>query len=322
MLILGRADLEAVLEPRALIDALERAFADHAAGRSRVPPRTTVPVTDDGVLLLMPAADEAALGTKLVTFYPGNQARGVPTIHATYVLMDGATGRPQALLEGGYLTGLRTGATSALAARYLARKDAHTLVCFGAGVQAGFQLRCLTAELPIEGVIVIGRDAERARRFAQEWSEHLHLPVAVTTDADGAVATADVVTCATTAVTPLFDGRRLRAGTHVDGVGSFQPTVRELDADTVRRARVVVDQPGTVDNAGDIAIAISEGVVTRAHVVGDLAAVVSGAIAGRTRPDEITLFKSEGFALEDLVAAQLAYERATARGVGRSIDLT
>ncbi len=322
MLILGRADLEAVLEPRALIDALERAFADHAAGRSRVPPRTTVPVTDDGVLLLMPAADEAALGTKLVTFYPGNQARGVPTIHATYVLMDGATGRPQALLEGGYLTGLRTGATSALAARYLARKDAHTLVCFGAGVQAGFQLRCLTVELPIERVTVIGRDPERARRFGQEWSERLHLPVTVTTDAYDAVATADVITCATTAITPLFDGRRLRAGTHVDGVGSFQPTVRELDAETVRRARVVVDQPGTVDNAGDLAIAIKDGVVTRAHVVGDLAAMVSGAIAGRTRPDEITLFKSEGFALEDLVAAQLAYERATARGVGREIDLT
>jgi len=322
VLILGRADLEAVLEPRELIDALERGFADHAAGRSRVPPRTTVPVTGDGVLLLMPAADEAALGTKLVTFYTGNQARGVPTIHATYVLMDGATGRPQALLEGGFLTGLRTGAASALAARYLARKDARTLVCFGAGVQAGFQLRCLTAELPIERVTVIGRDPDRARRFGREWGERLHLPVAVATDADGAVATADVVTCATTAITPLFDGRRLRAGTHVDGVGSFQPTVRELDAETVRRARVVVDQPGTVDNAGDIAIAISEGVVTRAHVVGDLAAVVSGAVPGRTRPDEITLFKSEGFALEDLVAARLAYARATARGIGREIDLT
>jgi len=226
-----------------------------------------------------------------------------------------------ALLEGGFLTGLRTGAASALAARYLARKDARTLVCFGAGVQAGFQVRCLTAELPIERVTVIGRDPERARRFSLEWGERLHLPVAVTTDADGAVATADVVTCATTAVTPLFDGRRLRAGTHVDGVGSFQPTIREVDAETVRRARVVVDQPGTIDNAGDIAIAIKDGVVTRAHVVGDLAGVVSGAVAGRTRPDEITLFKSEGFALEDLVAARLAYARAQARGLGREVDL-
>jgi ornithine cyclodeaminase/alanine dehydrogenase-like protein (mu-crystallin family) len=326
LLVLGRADLEAVLEPRELIDALARAFADHAAGHFRVPPRTAAPVTDDGVLLLMPASgpadDGLALGTKLVAFYADNHRRGVPTIHSTYILMDGVTGRPLALIEGGFLTGLRTGATSALAARHLARKDARTLVCFGAGVQAGFQIRCLTTVLPIERVTVVGRDPERARRFASEWSERLHLPVGVATDADAAVGTADVITCATTATTPLFDGRRLKAGAHVDAVGTFQPTAREVDAETVRRARVVVDQPGTIDNAGDLAIAIREGVVTREHVVGDLAAVVSGAAPGRTRPDEITLFKSEGFALEDLAAAGLAYRLARARGLGRVVELT
>ena len=321
MLILGRADLEAVLEPRALIDALERGFADYAAGRSRVPPRSSVPVTDDGILLLMPAVDDVAVGTKIVTFYAGNQARGVPTIYGTYILMDGATGRPLALLDGTFLTGLRTAAASALAARFMARKDSRTLVCFGAGVQAGFQLLCLTAELPIEHLAVIGRDPARARRFAMEWSARLGKPVAIATDGDAAVATADVVTCATTATTPLFDGRRLRPGTHVDAVGGFLPTVREVDAEGVRRARVVVDQPGTIDNAGELAIPIKAGVITREHVVGDLAAVVSGAVAGRTRPDEITLFKSEGFALEDLVAARLAYARATERGLGRTVDL-
>jgi ornithine cyclodeaminase/alanine dehydrogenase-like protein (mu-crystallin family) len=325
LLVLGRADLEAVLEPRELIDALARAFADHAAGHFRVPPRTAAPVTDDGVLLLMPASgpadDGLALGTKLVAFYADNHRRGVPTIHSTYILMDGVTGRPLALIEGGFLTGLRTGATSALAARHLARKDARTLVCFGAGVQAGFQIRCLTTVLPIERVAVIGRDSVRARRFAEWWQERLGLPVAVATDPDAVVADADVVTCATTATTPLFDGRRLKPGAHVDAVGAFQPTAREVDAETVRRARVVVDQPGTIDNAGDIAIAIKDGVITREHVVGDLAAVVSGGVAGRTRPDEITLFKSEGFALEDLAAARLAYVRAVARGLGRDIDL-
>jgi ornithine cyclodeaminase/alanine dehydrogenase-like protein (mu-crystallin family) len=143
----------------------------------------------------------------------------------------------------------------------------------------------------------------------------------VARDPDAALAAADVVTCATTATTPLFDGHRLTAGVHVDGVGTFQPTAREIDAETVRRARVVVDQPGTIDNAGDVALAISDGVVPRAHVVGDLAGVVSGAVAGRTRPDEITFFKSEGFALEDLAAARLAYMRAQARGLGREFDL-
>lgn len=327
MLVLGRADVEAVLEPRALIDALARAFAEHATGASRVPPRATVPVTDDGVLLLMPAvapagatpSDGVALGVKLVSFYAGNRARGVPTVHGTYVLMDGRTGAPLAFMDAGYLTGLRTGATSAVAARALARRDAKTLLCFGAGVQASFQLVCLAAEPPIVRVEVVGRDPERARRFAATWSERLGLPVTVTNDRDDAVARADVITCATTATTPLFDGGRLRPGVHVDGVGTFQPTARELDSETIRRARVVIDQPATVDNAGDIAIPIIEGVIQRSHVVGTLADVASGRVAGRTRADEITVFKSEGYALEDLVAARLAYTTAKARGVGREL---
>jgi ornithine cyclodeaminase/alanine dehydrogenase-like protein (mu-crystallin family) len=325
VLILGRADLELLLEPRGLTDALAEAFAAHAAGRTRVPPRTTVAVTDDGVLLLMPAAAPAesglALGTKLVTFYAGNHARGVPTIQAIYVLMEGTSGRPLALLEGGFLTGLRTGAASALAARHLARKTARRLVCFGAGVQAGFQIRCLAAELPIERVEVVGRDDVRARRFAEWWTTQLGLPVVVAADAAAAVAAADVITCATTATAPLFDGRRLAPGAHVDAVGAFQPTVRELDSETVRRARVVVDHPGAVDSAGDLVIPLKEGVVGRDHVGGDLADLVSGRVAGRTRPDEITLFKSVGFALEDLAAASLAYTRAKERGVGREVSL-
>jgi alanine dehydrogenase len=325
VLILGRADVEALLEPRALIDALARAFAEHAAGRSRVPPRAVVPVTDDGVLLIMPAIapfdDGLALGTKLVTLYVDNRARGVPSIHGTYVLMDGITGAPLAFMDAGFLTGLRTGATSAVAARYLARQSSKTLLCFGAGVQAGFQLRCLTAELLIERVEVVGRDSVRARRFAEWWTSQLGLPVTVTTNIDEAVARADIITCATTATTPLFDGTRLSPGVHVDGVGTFQPTVRELDGETIRRARVVIDQPATIDNAGDLAIPIEDGVIARSHVVGTLADIASGLVAGRTRPDEITVFKSEGYALEDLIAARLAYTRAKARGLGREISL-
>jgi ornithine cyclodeaminase/alanine dehydrogenase-like protein (mu-crystallin family) len=325
VLILSRADIEALLEPRALVDALAQGFAEYAAGRAHVPPRAVVPVSDDGVLLVMPANAAAdgglALGTKLVTLYTGNQARGVPTIHGTYVLMDGRTGVPRAFMDASFLTGLRTGATSALAARHLARRDARSLLCFGAGVQAGFQVQCLAAELPIERVEVVGRDPERARRFAETWRRRLGLPVAVTGEPDAAVARADVITCATTATTPLFDGRRLAPGVHVDGVGTFQATARELDGETLRRARVVVDQAATVDNAGDVAIPIKEGVIPRSHVVGELADVVSGSVAGRTRADEITVFKSEGFALEDLVAAQLAYTAARARGIGLEVAL-
>jgi ornithine cyclodeaminase/alanine dehydrogenase-like protein (mu-crystallin family) len=325
VLILGRADVAALLEPRALVDALAQGFREYAAGRAHVPPRAVVPVSADGVLLVMPA-DAAidggrALGTKLVTLYTGNQARGVPTIHGTYVLMDGRTGVPLAFMDASYLTGLRTGATSALAARHLARRDARNLLCFGAGVQAGFQLLCLAAELPIERIEVVGREPARAQRFAETWTTKLQRPVTVVSDLAAAVVRADVITCATTATTPLFDGRRLQPGVHVDGVGTFQPTARELDGETIRRARVVVDQAATIDNAGDVAIPIKDGVIPRGHVVGELADVVSGTVAGRTRADEITVFKSEGFALEDLVAAQLAYTLAKSRGIGREVSL-
>jgi ornithine cyclodeaminase/alanine dehydrogenase len=325
VLVLSRSDLEQVLEPRQLVDALAAAFRSYAAGAGRVPPRTTVPVTDDGVLLLMPAVgaekDGAALGTKLVTFYAGNQARGAASIQATYVLMDVGTGRVVAVLEGTFLTGLRTGAASALAARYLARPDARRLVCFGAGVQAGFQLRGLTAELPVERIAVVGRDPGRARGFAESWTSRLGVPVEIVDDAERAVRDADVVTCATTATEPLFDGRWLPEGVHVDAVGAFQPSTRELDAETIRRARVFVDHPGAVESAGDLVIPLRDGAILRSHVVGDLAALVSGAVEGRTHRRDVTLFKSVGFALEDLVAARLAYDGAMARGIGKEVSL-
>jgi ornithine cyclodeaminase/alanine dehydrogenase-like protein (mu-crystallin family) len=325
VLVLSRSDLEQVLQPRELVDALAGAFRSYAGGAGRVPPRTTVPVTDDGVLLFMPAigAGEAgpALGTKLVTFYAGNQSRGEATIQATYVLMDRATGRAVALMEGTFLTGLRTGAASALAARYLARPDARRVLCFGAGVQAGFQLRCLTAERPIERVDLVGRDPGRARRFAESWTSRLGLPVEVAGDPERAIAGADVITCATTSTAPLFDGRRLPEGVHVDAVGAFQPTVRELDGETIRRARVFVDHPGAIESAGDLAIPIQQGVIARSHVLGDLAGLVTGTVAGRIDRRDVTIFKSVGFALEDLVAARLAYDGARARGIGKEVAL-
>ena len=132
---------------------------------------------------------------------------------------------------------------------------------------------------------------------------------------------ADVITCATTATTPVFDGRRLAPGVHVDAVGAFQPAAREIDDETVRRARVIVDQPGAIASAGDLAIPLAAGAMARSHVAGELAQVVSGTVAGRTRDEEITLFKSVGFALEDLVAARLAYTRAKIRGFGQEVSL-
>lgn len=330
MLVLTRADLELILAPRDVIDALAEAFRRHAAGRTSVPQRGVLQVGDDGMLLLMPAVslpapgarEAGGLGTKLVTYYPRNRGRGRPTHLASYVLMDHATGEPLALLEASFMTALRTGATSALAATYLARPNSRHVACFGTSVQAGWQLRCLDAVFPLERVVVLGRDQERARAFAGGMARELGIAVESGRDPGHAVNVADIVTCATTSPTPLFAGADLRPGTHVDAVGAFRPTEREVDTETIRRARVVVDAyAAALAEAGDLVIPLGEGAIAPEHVVAELAELVAGSRQGRTSGSDVTLFKSVGFALEDLATATLAYNRAKERGIGVEVTL-
>lgn len=325
--MLARADVERLLPPAVAIDAVERAFVTYARGQATVPPRGVLGV-DDGVLLLMPAATFGAggagesLGAKLVSVFDGNRRHGRPTLYATYLLLDGRTGEPLALLEGASLTGIRTGATSALAARWLARPDARRVVCFGTGAQARWQLVCLAAVRPIERVTVVGRDPAKARAFATETAERLGVPVTVADDPRRAVREADLVTCATTAREPVVFGTDLQPGAHLDLVGAFRPTDREADTEAVRRARVVVDTyGGALAEAGDLLLPLKEGAITRDHVAAELGEIVTGARPGRRRPDDITLFKSVGWALEDLVTARLAWERARREGAGREVPL-
>ena len=324
MLVLGRADLERLLDPRSVIDAVETAFRDAAVGRATALPRAVLPMAKDnlflGMVSLLPR--RRALGAKLITVVGGNRARGLPTIHASYLLSDPETGVPLAFMEAGFLTALRTGAASALAARHLARPDARRVACFGAGVQAEQQLRCLQAVLPMERVRVVGRDAARAQAFASRMGEVLGMPVEATTDRRAAVRDADLVTCSTTAPRPVFAGRDLPAGAHVDAVGAFRPATREVDTDGVRRAYVVVDTyEGAWEEAGDLLIPIKAREITRRHVKAELGEVVTRKKPGRTSPEQITLFKSVGWAPEDAVTARLAYDRAMAQGIGTEVAL-
>ncbi len=324
MLLLSRRDLEALLSPADVIEAVEGAFRDVAAGRAQVLPRAVLPMERHGIFLAMVSAlpRRQALGTKLVSVVARNRAANLPTIHACYVLIDPATGAPLALMEAGFLTALRTGATSALAARYLARPESRVVACFGAGVQAGFQLRCLRAVLPLTEVRVVGRDPGRARRFAEAMAAALQIPVAVMTDRTDAVAGADVITCATTSPTPVFKGRDLEPGTHVDAVGAFRPNTREVDTETIKRARVVVDTyAGCWEEAGDVLIPLKARAITRRHVRAELADLVGGKKRVRASARDITLFKSVGFAPEDAVTARLAYDRARASGAGTEVAL-
>lgn len=322
MLVLGRGDLQRLLTPDLLIPALRSAFARYARGEARVPPRLAIPDGDAGLLLVMPSSlGEAALGAKVVTVHGGNPSRGLPTIFATYLLLEPGSGRPLALLEGGYLTGIRTGATSALAATYLARPDSRVIACFGAGVQAAFQLRCLRSAFGVERVLLVGRSRERARAFAEAMARELDVPVTPASPGE-AVRQADIVTCATTSPAPVFPGKDLRPGTHVDAVGAFRPDTREVDSDAVARARIVVDSyAGAWEEAGDLLIPLGEGRIAREAVTAELAELVTGARPGRQSPEEVTLFKSVGLALEDAAAARLAYDRARASGAGLEVEL-
>ena len=324
MRILSRGDLERLLTPADVIAAVEGAFREAAAGRARTLPRAILPMRGTGLFLCMVGSlpRRRALGTKLITVAAANRKRGLPTIHASYLLTDPETGVPLAFMEAAFLTALRTGAASALAARYLARRDSKTVACFGAGLQARYQLHCLRAVFPLERVTVVGRDPERARAFAERMTRELDIPVELARDRRAAVADADIVTCATTASTPVFDGRDVRPGTHVDAVGAFRPHTREVDTALVRRAHVVVDTyEGTWEEAGDILVPLKAGAITRRHVRAELAELVARKKKGRTSRDQITFFKSVGFALEDTATARLAYDRAMEANLGTEVAL-
>jgi ornithine cyclodeaminase/alanine dehydrogenase-like protein (mu-crystallin family) len=296
-------ELRELLPMKAAVDALEAAF--RSPERPEAPLRSRIE-TGSGDLLLMPAVGEEGTGVKLVTVNPSNPGRGLPLIHALYALFDPTTLEPLALFDGGALTGLRTAAVSGLATRYLALPECRTLVLFGAGVQASTHLEAMRAERPIERVTIVSRTGDRARELAAR-AEASDLKAEVA-DA-GAVAEADLICTCTTSPEPLFDGKLLQPGAHVNAVGAYRPGDRELDTETVRRARIVVEtREAALAEAGDLLIPIQEGAIDRGAIVADLAQVVQGTRV-RRGPEDVTLFKSVGVAFEDLAVARAAYER-------------
>jgi ornithine cyclodeaminase len=306
---------------RAAIDAMREAFAQLAAGHADLPLRTAVRVPQrDGVMLVMPARCDApaALGGKLVSLFPGNAPRGLPLIHAIVILLDPETGAPRAVVEGATLTALRTGAASGLATELLARPGARRLAVIGSGVQARTQLEAVCCVRPIAEVVVFSRTPEHARRFAEEVAAREGAPerIAVAASASEAAAAADVVCVATTSATPVLGAPDVGSGCHVNAVGSFTAELVELDPALVARARVVVDQrQAALAEAGEVIAAVRAGLIAERDLI-ELGQVVNGAAPGRRSPQEITLFKSVGLAIQDLCAAERAVRRAEREGLG------
>ena len=299
-------EVHASLDYVSLVDALREEFAVGASA----PVRASYEVTPAGDrLLVMPAWDGHGVGVKIVTVYPRNRERGLASVCALYVLLDGATGHPLALIDGEALTLRRTAAASALASSYLSRRDASRLLVVGTGALAPYLAAAHCAVRPIERVRVWGRSGEGAARTASAL-EAQGSPAEPTASIALALALADIVTCATTAREPLVCGRDVRPGTHVDLVGAFTPAMRESDDDLVARSTVFVDTfAGALKEAGDLVQPIASGAIARDHVKAELADLAAGRHAGRRDATEITLFKSVGTALEDLCAARLVVRR-------------
>lgn len=321
MKLISPVEVDRLLNWPDMIAAIELAFRQGVIQPVRHHHTIERPDGAASTLLLMPAwSDFAALGdsskgfigVKIVTVSPDNGAIGKPAVMGVYLLLDGKTGEPKALIDGQRLTLWRTAGASALAARYLAHEEASKLVVLGAGALSGFLARAHSAVRPIREIAIWNRNLANAEKVAAELVANGFNARAVS-DKDAAIAEADIITAGTLSTEPLVLGKHLKPGAHVDLIGAFTPAMRESDDECVKRARVFVDtRDGALKEGGDIVQAINSGAVDKEHVVGDLFDLTRATVEGRKSSEEITLFKSVGAALEDLAAGILVFEKATA----------
>lgn len=328
MRILSRTDVQQAVSMPLAIQVMQDAFARLSNNQATVPLRSQLPVPEyNGVALFMPAYIQGtdALAIKIVNVYGDNAKRGLPLIHAVVVLLEATTGRALALIEGSSLTALRTGAGCGAATVALARDDARVGLVFGAGVQARTQLRAMCAARPLERVYVHDALPGKAQEMIEALSEFPSLPadLRAVTDVAGAVRQADIISCATTSRTPLFDGNDVKPGTHVNAVGSFTPEARETDSNFIKRCnKIVVDAySGALAEAGDLIQPMEEGILKESDLYGELGEITGGKKAGRTSANEITFFKSVGNAVQDTAIAQAILQRAEAMGLGMNVEL-
>ncbi len=316
--ILSASDVRAALPMPKAIDAMRHAYSQLSAGKVTAPPRQHLS-TDKGVTLIMPAylPEHGEFGIKVVSVYDDNPNLDLPRITATVLVLDPTTGTPKAFMNGASLTAIRTGAGGGVAADLLARQDAKKVGLFGAGVQARAQLQAVMAVRGIACVNLISRTQVSAQRLATEISEWTDPPeVNIVSTPQEVVADADIVLCATTSATPLFDGNDLQPGTHITAVGTFVPEKREVDTTTIRRSdRIVVDsREACVEEAGDL-------IIPNAQIDAEIGEILNGDKPGRESDSEITFFKSVGIAVQDAVAGAAVLTEAETKGLGTLIEI-
>ena len=326
MRILSRPDVQHALAMRDAIAIVRDAYAQLSAGQATVPLRVPIPIEQhNGVTLFMPAHLQTsdALAIKIVSVHNNNPAQGLPLIHALVVVIDAATGKPLAAMEGGYLTALRTGAASGVATDLLARRDARVAAIFGAGIQGRTQLRAICAVRALERVFVFDAIPGQTEKFIAEMRDQVSADLRVADSPRGAVRDADVICTATTSKQPVFDGNDLKPGAHINAIGAYTPTMQEIDEITLQRAhKIVVDsRVAALAEAGDLIIAIKNGAISEANIYAEIGEIALGKKPGRERDDEITYFKSVGNAVQDASIARAIYDAALKNGAGVEVAL-
>lgn len=324
MLHLSADDIRRALPMRDAIDAMREAFTQLAQGAVVLPPRSRMDApAEQSVALVMPCHSSVLkmYSLKFITLSERNRARGLPLIRSLVLLSDGDDGRPLALLEGATLTALRTGAASGLATDLLARPDAASVALIGGGIQARTQLEAVCCVRRIRQVRVYDRDPGTAGRLADEMRRP-GLAVEAVASPAAALREADIVCTATTSKEPVFEDRDVAPGTHINAIGIFQPDRAEVPAETVRRARVVVDHLASAhEEAGDLLLPLRAGMIVEDHIAAELGPLLLGEVEGRTSPGQVTLFKSVGVAIQDLCAAARALNAARRMGIGTPMPL-
>lgn len=327
MIILNKKSIEKVFTMKDAIKSSSDAMAFYSAGKSDVPLRIVNDVSKkDGKVLYMPGyVEEAkALGIKIVSTFPENKDKSLPTVPSTMILIDDETGIVNAILDGTYLTQIRTGAIAGLATELLSRKNSKVFTLIGTGGQARQQLEAVLAVRDIKTVQIITRGKEKGQKFIDEVKkDHDNIDIFLVEDKHEAIRNSDIITAVTTSSTPVFEGKDLKEGTHINGVGSYRPDMVEIDEETMLKAdKIYTDtMEGVLNESGDFINLLKSGKLKEEDITGEIGDYILGNIKGRENEKEITLFKTTGTAVLDIISARSIYENAVKKEIGEKVDI-
>jgi alanine dehydrogenase len=325
MRIIKAAEIKQYYSMRQAVDAMERAFSSLSSGECYVPMRVVTRLPDNELLMLFKPAfveKEKKATVKFITQRENKSIPGIPAIQGIVMVIDSVTGEIMSIMDGGYITALRTGAASGLATRFLAGKNAHTLALFGCGAQGKTQVEAVMCERDIRKILVFDKNRNRVSRFIEEMQEEFNTEMVFCEDTS-VLKEADIICTATNATAPLFKREEVKEGAHINAIGSFQPHMQELDPWLIRDARVFIDQTEPcLKESGDLIKPILEGIISESHIAGELGDFLLKRINGRESDDQITIFKSVGVAIQDYSVATDIYNCSLEQGFGVEIKLS